>query len=354
MRILALTKRMPWYGRHSGYYSQLPRFWSGAGVSVDVVMPRRTPARRIVGGLCARVKGWPARDQSLTFAELVFRARRRGIGAVLSLEDHLPLFAWRRRKAPREIIPTIHFPFDLWSAPMRDALAHVASAIVLYRKDVERFEEIVGPGRVRFIRHGVDTEFFAPGPTPPDRERPELVYVGQFYRNFEMLVRVVQTLARRHTNMMFHLVVPEQVPGQARTVPYFRPLDGHPSVRWHTGIDEVELRAIYRRSMAMLLPMDTSGANNAVVEALACGLPIVTTDVGGIRDYGGGDIFPVVANNDDDGMISLAERIVSDPAWQTGIGQAVRRFAVRQLSWERIAREHLECYRALAAPAPPQ
>jgi len=36
------------------------------------------------------------------------------------------------------------------------------------------------------------------------------------------------------------------------------------------------------------MPMKSSGANNAIVEALACGLTVVTTDVGGICDYGGG------------------------------------------------------------------
>ena len=57
--------------------------------------------------------------------------------------------------------------------------------------------------------------------------------------------------------------------------------------------------------------MSDSGANNAIVESLACGLPVITTDVGGIRDYGGGTIYPVVANEDDDGMIGLVEQYLS-------------------------------------------
>ena len=81
--------------------------------------------------------------------------------------------------------------------------------------------------------------------------------------------------------------------------------------------------AALQRSHLMLLPMNDSGANTAVVEALASGLPIATTDVGGIRDYGGGSIFPVVPNNHDDEMIALVEQYFSRPDWRDQVGKAV-------------------------------
>ena len=95
--------------------------------------------------------------------------------------------------------------------------------------------------------------------------------------------------------------------------------------------------------------MNDSGANTAIVESMTSGLPIATTDVGGIRDYGGGDIFPLVANNDDDAMVALVDQYLSDLEWRDEIGGRCRKFAEQKLAWPLVAQKHLECYRALIA-----
>jgi glycosyltransferase involved in cell wall biosynthesis len=90
--------------------------------------------------------------------------------------------------------------------------------------------------------------------------------------------------------------------------------------------------------------MNESSANTAVVEALSCGLPIVTTDVGGIRDYGGGAVYPLVANDDDGAMLELIDRYLGSRDFRNSMGDAAREFAVRELSWKRIAAEHAAYY----------
>lgn len=352
-RLLVLTKDTPWYGGHSGYYAQLPRYWRQAGVAVAAIAPRRTFARRLVGKLWAKLQRLPDRDQSVTCAELEFRLRHRRAtpGAMLAVEDDLPLFEQWPGHVPRNVIPTIHFPWELWTAAMKRALARAAGAIILYRRDIPHFETVLGPGRVHFIHHGVDTEFFAPAADPPDPGRPEVLFVGQFHRNFAMAGRVIAALAARQPQMMFHLVVPEQVPGQARGVPGLQPLRDHPAVRWHTNVTETNLRDLYRRAALLLLPLDRSGANNAVVEALACGLPVATTDVGGIADYGGGSLYPVVKNDDDAAMVALVERLVTDLPWRREVAAASRQFACGQLDWRPVAATHFEVYQAAQTPA---
>lgn len=343
MRFTVLTKEMGWYGSRSGYYSQLPARWTGA----RVVAARRTFWRRAAGKLIAAAGGLPVRDQSLTFAEWWFRKTCRGPGAILAVEDHLPMLERWEGRLPTRIVPTIHFPWELWDGRMQAVLAKASGAVVLYTRDLERFEGVIGTGRVRYVPHGVDTEFFSPPDEPREDRPPEAVFVGQFYRNFAMASRVVIRLAAAFPGSVYHFVVPERYPGEAREREYFAPIARHPSVRWHSGLSEEGLLALYRRCSVMLLPMDASGANNAVVEALACGLPVATTDVGGIRDYGGGSVFPVVANNDDDAMVGLVGRYFGDDSWRESVARACRAFAVRELGWDSIAARHLEVYREL-------
>lgn len=99
----------------------------------------------------------------------------------------------------------------------------------------------------------------------------------------------------------------------------------------------------------MLLPMDDSGANNSILEALATGLPVVTTDVGGIRDYGGGCCYPIVENNDDDSMIQLVEHYIQNPTYRSLISRAIREFAEVELAWPVVAQKHLDAYADLQA-----
>jgi glycosyltransferase involved in cell wall biosynthesis len=223
-------------------------------------------------------------------------------------------------------------------------LSRLGSALMLYQKDIAFFEKHVGAGRIKFIHHGADTAFFKPDATKLLMP-PRILYGGVYLRNEPMLARVVQRLAEKMPELRFDLLVPQH----HRQSPALAPLLNHPAVTWHAGLNDEELRALYQRSYLMLLPMNDSGANTAAVESLTSGLPIVTTDVGGIRDYGGGTIFPIVPNNDDEAMIDLVEKYISQPAWRNETGRQCRQFAEDHMAWPLVAKKHLQAYEELTA-----
>lgn len=342
--ILLTNKVSPWFGEHTGY-QQLVRYITDLNPRTRVIGPRRTLRDRLIGKLYSTYRGWPERNQIDAAAEFRFDRAKGGPNAVRHILhfDEQSWFVDRWKKAPHEIIGTIHLPPTRWPEVEMQHLGCLSSAIVLYQRDVDFFETKVGAGRVLFVRHGVDTVFFRPGESAPPPVR--LLFAGHYLRNTAMLERVVTRLAEKHPELRFDILVPPAF----RNLPGLPALRGREEVTWHGGLSDVELRQLINNAYLVLLPMDESGANNAVVEALACGTPVVTTDVGGIRDYGGGTVFPLVANNDDEAMIHLVEKFLDDSSWRNEVAARCRQFAVNQLAWPIVAQQHLAAYEALLA-----
>ncbi len=342
--ITFLLSKNPRYGAHSGYEiiaSYIRRFLKPR----STVRPQRSIVTRMFGKAYATYRGWPTRDQSVPAAEcyfgLLLALFPQSLGHILYVEHHLP-YLGTLKKSWRNFIGTIHEPERRWQPDQLKDLSKLASALILYKRDIEFFEQYIGKGAVHFILHGVDTDFFVPPPTEPAGE-PRLLFVGVHLRNNTMLRRIIERLSAKYPEMSFDLVVPDY----GRKNDDMRSLERAKSVRWHQDLTDDELRNLYQHSHLLLMPINDGGANNAIVESLSTGLPIVTTDCGGIRDYGGGTLFPVVANNDDDAMIALVEKYLDSKDLRSSVSRKTRQFAEENLPWTLIAQKHIELYRRL-------
>lgn len=343
MTPIYLANKIPWFGNHTGY-QQLPRYVQKLVPQMKLIGARNSFRDRMLGKAYSLYRGWSERNQFDAAAEWrLVRANSvpNPVKHILHFEEHFMFFdQWS--KAPRDFMATLHIPRAQWTPPELDALKRVSSAMVLYRRDIDFFESYVGTGRVKFVPHGVDVEFFRPrAAVQPNR----ILFPGHYLRNTVMLSRVIRRLAEKHRGLEFHLLVPEAF----RYFEGFDELKGRADVFWHQNLNDDELCALISSSYLVLLPMNDSGANTAVVEALACGAPVVTTDVGGIRDYGGGSVFPIVRNNDDDAMTDLVSQYLSNATWRDEMSQRCRELAVNQFAWPLIAQRHLNIYETLAS-----
>lgn len=343
VKLLHLRERIPWFGGHSGY-EQVTRYVHELQ-PVHTVKPREGQLARYAGSTYARLHGRYGRGAT-SLSEFEFRVQRRlkqpTASHILYLENHFELLAsWKT--AQRDLAGTIHLPPAIWKPEQCQLLSRLGSALVLYQRDIPFFEQYVGKGRVHFIHHGADVEFFKPAAAKVSQP-PRILYSGVYLRNEAMLVRVLEALVKKFPDVRFDLLVPVH----HRNSPALAPLLQHPAVTWHAGLNDEQLRELYQKSYLMMLPMNQSGANTAVVEALTSGLPVVTTDIGGIRDYAGGDILPVVPNNDDDAMVSLVGQYLANPQLRNDTARRCREFVERNMAWPLVAQKHLEFYKHLA------
>jgi glycosyltransferase involved in cell wall biosynthesis len=347
MEIVYLMNYIPWFGSHTGY-ERLSSHMEKTGVRTRVFRPQPGWARYALGKAVSVLRRHGRIPQNDAFAracaELALRRDKRRLAHLIYGEWHVEFWKDAPLSVRERSIISLHQPPSMWDKDGTRALSYYQHAIVLWQKDIDWFQSQLGQGVVSFIPHGVDTDFFTPGDqafVQPSKIR--LLYGGVHLRNLPMLGRIIRILCQSRTDIQFDLLIPVN----RRYDPILTELQNNPQVTWHANLNDEQLRDLYRQAYLMVLPMNESGANTAVIEALSCGLPIVTTDVGGIRDYGGGAEFPIVNNDDDDAMVGLIEEYLSRPALRQEASVRCRAFAEAKLAWPLIVQKHLDVYRKI-------
>ena len=169
--------------------------------------------------------------------------------------------------------------------------------------------------------------------------------MGHFLRDFEMFMKVYYLILDSDfgKTLEYHFIIP--VP--FRKILELAPIVNLKTVFFHGGLSDAELLEFYQTSYLLLMPMIDSGANIAIVQAIATGLPIITTDIGGIRSYGGGEVFEVVKRNDCEAMTALFTKYYNNSDFRNSVALKQRNFALKQLDWNSIAKQHFTVYKTI-------
>ena len=121
-------------------------------------------------------------------------------------------------------------------------------------------------------------------------------------------------------------------------------------------LSQQELRSEYERATAFCLPCrvlssgDRDGIPNVLVEAMACGLPVVTTPVSGIPELVSDGVNGLLVPPDDATAVAFAlQRLHGDPELARRLGADGRETVARRFDGDRLARELADLFREAAA-----
>jgi glycosyltransferase involved in cell wall biosynthesis len=108
-------------------------------------------------------------------------------------------------------------------------------------------------------------------------------------------------------------------------------------------------RNAFMRSLdVFVLPSLAEGTPNSVIEAMAHGLPVIATEVGGIPDLLSPDSGILIPHGDATALCLAMRRLSSDPALRASMGLAARERYLKQFSPDPVLLTLLNTYRRVA------
>lgn len=192
----------------------------------------------------------------------------------------------------------------------------------------------------------------APTPTPPavtPSELPVLVYHGRVDRRKGVL-DLLDALPRMRVpaKLLISGIGPDLDEVRRR-------VDGMPpgtvELTGYTAYDDAP--AIYRRGTVFVSPTYSEGFSNTVLEAMACGLPVVSTAVVGVVDcLRDGENGLLVEPGDPDALAAVMDRLLEDPVLHDRLRTAALAEVRERYSWPVLAARIDAVYRELAGSKP--
>jgi glycosyltransferase involved in cell wall biosynthesis len=172
-------------------------------------------------------------------------------------------------------------------------------------------------------------------------------------RNLEAIYDIPTALAAfvlvRRQLPSVRLTVAGSGPARDQLVAIAKRLGIEDAVTFTGSLNRDAIAALYRSASLMLNPSRADNMPNSVLEAMAAGVPVVSTNVGGvpfiIRD---GVTGLLVQPGDDAAMAAAMLRILMTPAFAKALREAALR-DVEQYAWPRVRQRWLDVYRSAIA-----
>lgn len=192
--------------------------------------------------------------------------------------------------------------------------------------------------KVRVIYSGVDTEIYKPMDV---QQKDAILYAGRISpdKGIDILMEAFKIVQKEHPHMELLLDGPQPWKEYMEKLSH-RAEELNCRFLWNLELNE--LIKLYNQTLFTVLPSRSEAFGRTIIEANACGKPVVTSDLPCFKE--------IVTKN---GLISkldpadLAEKmmvLIEDDKLRKKMGKDARKIAEEKFSWKVIAQDYLKLY----------
>jgi glycosyltransferase involved in cell wall biosynthesis len=258
-----------------------------------------------------------------------------------------------RRVSNAPLVATFHTSHFLkraenpiW-APVLGALVRAPDYSLAASKEIARVaERLAGGTRVEALTNGVETTFFRPTePTLPPLGHPRLVVPRRLFpkNGVEFFIRALPHILRE---VEVEAVLIGDGPERGRLEGLARDLGVAGSVSFLGKRPHKEMPGLLCSATVAVVPSLMEATSVAALEAMACGIPVAASEVGGLPEIVDEEVGGLFRAGDEGDLARVLVGLVNDPDLPEK-GARARERVLGEWSNLRLAQRHVEIYEQL-------
>lgn len=189
------------------------------------------------------------------------------------------------------------------------------------------------PGKISIIPNAVDTSLFQPRHLNPKR----VLFVGR-----STVPKGIDTLIKAAPDINGDVIIVTKVASKGVIEKAKKA-----GIQFHFNIPHQQMPEIYNQAQVFVLPSLDEEQPLTILESMASGLPVVTTEIGSggmVKDKINGIIIPP---RDPNALAEATNQLLADQELYKKISRENRHYVEKNHSWERVINQYVSIYQQI-------
>lgn len=203
---------------------------------------------------------------------------------------------------------------------------------------------------IDLVRNAVDMQWLCTRPHPPENEKARILFVGRLTqaKRPDRFLRMLSKLRTQLPDGSWDARIVGDGPLRPQLEALAGALNLGPNSLEFLG-ERKDMACIYREADVLVLTSDWEGTPNVLLEAMACGIPVVATRVGGVAEIVDDSWGFVFDREDEEGLTAALRKLIANADLRVEMGTQGREYVQQFHSLEALQVRLLSIYEKVLA-----